>query len=329
MPQNYYLLKSGKLRRKGNTLYLKTNKEVKAIPINNIYALFCFGEVDINTKLLIFLAQNKIPVHFFNFYGFYVGSFYPREYLNSGFLLVKQAEHYLTKHKRIHLAKEILRGAIFTILKNLSLYKKKSEEIVKHIEEIDRYQAQLENANKIDELLGIEGMCRNLYYKCFSFILKNDFEFDKRSKRPPKNKLNALISFGNSLIYALCVSEIYNTQLNPTISYLHEPSERRFSLALDLAEIFKPLIADRIIFKLVNNQMLKDFHFDSKLNFCYLTNHGKRIFLEEFEKKLKTTVYYRSLRRRVSYQRLIRLECYKLIKHLIGEKTYKSLKPEW
>jgi len=108
MPQNYYILKSGKLRRKGNTLYLKTAKEVKAIPINNINALFCFGEVDVNTKLLIFLSQSKIPIHFFNYYGFYVGSFYPREYLNSGLLLVKQVEYYLDKKKRSSIAREFV-----------------------------------------------------------------------------------------------------------------------------------------------------------------------------------------------------------------------------
>lgn len=329
MPQNYYILKSGKLRRKGNTLYLKTEKEVKAIPINNVNALFCFGEVNVNTKLLIFLSQNKIPIHFFNYYGFYVGSFYPREYLNSGLLIVRQVEHYLDRNKRFYLAKEFINGALFNILKTLKTYRKQGKEVQGFIGEIEGNVEKIKQASSVKELMGIEGESRNIYYQSFSKILRKGFEFEKRTRRPPQNMLNALISFGNSLIYTLCLTEIYHTQLNPTISYLHEPSERRFSLALDIAEIFKPLIVDRVIFRLINNQMLNDEDFDKRLNYCYLKTRGKRLFLQELDTKLKTTVYHKKLRRKVSYQHLVRLECYKLIKHLIGDEKYESLKQWW
>jgi len=329
MGLNLYLIRYGKLKRKDNTIYIKSKRETKAFPVKKIDSIFCFGEFGFNSKVLAFLTQHKIPIHFFNYHGWYIGSFYPREYLNSGFLLIKQAEHYLNEEKRLLIAREILKGGLNGMLKNLRRYEKKNEEVKRIVQRIELYKEQIEKVISISELLGIEGMCRNLYYQAFSYILRSSFKFEKRTKQPPANEVNALISFGNSLVYALCVNEIYHTPLNPTISYLHEPSERRFSLSLDLAEIFKPLISDRLIFRLVNNQIIKKTHFENKLNCCYLNEKGKKIFLEEFDKKLKTTFYYRSIKKRVSYQRLIRLECYKLIKHLIGDKRYKSLNPEW
>jgi len=181
----------------------------------------------------------------------------------------------------------------------------------------------------ISELMGCEGRARDAYYQAFNVILNGDFHMEKREKRPPSNPLNALISFANSMIYSTVLSEIYHTQLNPTISYLHEPRERRYSLSLDVAEIFKPLIADPIIFKLVNNNIIKLEDFDEDVNYCYLKESGRKKFIQEFDKKLSTTIKHRKLKRNVSYKMLIRLECYKLIKHFVGDEVYKPLKAWW
>ncbi|MEM1536063.1 MAG: type I-B CRISPR-associated endonuclease Cas1b [Candidatus Pacearchaeota archaeon] len=327
--KNYYILKSGRLRRKQNTLYLETKEEKRAIPINDIEALYIFGEVDINTKLLIFLSQNKIPVHFFNYYDLYIGSFYPREYLNSGIIIVNQVKYYLDNEKRIEIAKEIVDAAIYNITKNLKYYSKHEKEVDELIQKIENEKAKINAAKDIKELMGIEGKSRQYYYQSFDKILRKGFEFEKRTRGPPENMINCLISFGNSLLYTVCLTEIYHTQLNPTISYLHEPFERRFSLALDIAEIFKPIIVDRVIFNLINNRLIKDEHFDKQLNFCYLNDKGKRIFIEHFDEKLKTTIKHKDLKRSISYQHLIRIECYKLINHLIGDKKFSAFRIWW
>jgi CRISPR-associated protein Cas1 len=127
-------------------------------------------------------------------------------------------------------------------------------------------------------------------------------------------------------LYSVILSEIYKTHLEPTISYLHEPSERRFSLSLDISEIFKPLIVDMVIFNLLNYETINLSHFNQDLNFSYLNDEGRKIFLKYLEDKIETTIKHRTLQRNVSYRALIRLECYKLIKHLLGEKDYKPLK---
>lgn len=141
--------------------------------------------------------------------------------------------------------------------------------------------------------------------------------------------INSLISYVNSLIYSKVLSEIYKTQLNPTISYLHEPGVRRFSLCLDISEIFKPLIGDRLIFSLLNRRQITEDSFTKELNFLHLKKESSRLIAQELEKNLKKTIMHKELGRQVSYQYLMRLEAYKLIKHLIGEKQYEGFKIWW
>lgn len=330
MEKNYYIVKSGRLRREENTVYFETKEgEKKAIPVNDVNAIFALGELDINSKLLVFLSQHKIPVHFFNYYGYYAGSYYPREYLTSGFLLVKQVEHYTDRGKRLEIAKEFIRSASHNILKNLAHYEKQGKAVSENIERIGKEQEGIDRANDISELMGAEGRIRDTYYGSFNEILREGFEFEKRVKRPPDNMINCLISFANSLAYTTVLSEIYHTQLNPTVSYLHEPGERRFSLSLDISEVFKPIIADKVVFNLINNRIIKPEHFQQELNFCYLNEEGRKVFLSEYDEKLRTTIMHKKLNRNVSYQRLIRLECYKLVKHLIGEEKYEGFKAWW
>jgi len=176
--------------------------------------------------------------------------------------------------------------------------------------------------------MGIEGNIRQVYYKAFNDIL-NDFGMEDRNRQPPTDPLNALISFGNMMCYAQVLRSIHQTQLNPTISFLHTPGERRFSLALDLAEIFKPILVDRVIFKVLNKKIIQENDFDQKLNRILLKDKARMKFVEAFESRLTETIMHRSLNKSVSYKHLIKLEAYKLQKHLLGMEEYKPLKIWW
>lgn len=329
MSRNYYIFKSGTLRRKGNTLYLDKDEERRILPVEDIESLYLFGQLNFNSELIEFLCRKGIPAHFFGYYENYCGSLYPREQLQAGFLVVRQAEHYLDPAKRLSLAQEIVSGAVENILRNLKYYRKRVEELEEVISKIEEESKGIDQIETVPELMSVEGRVHELYYSSFNLFLNIDFPFLRREKRPPTNPLNTLISFGNSLFYATVLSQIYRTQLEPTISYLHEPGARRFSLSLDLSEIFKPIIVDRTIFKLVNNNMLEEKDFDQELNYCYLNDSGRRTFVQEFEERLNQTIEHRQLKRKVSYQRLIRLECYKLAKHLLGDQKYQAFRMWW
>lgn len=327
MGKDYYIFSNGRLKRKDNTIYFAdTEDNKKAIPVEEAERIHLFGEIDLNTKLLNYISQYGTMLNFYNYYGFYTGTYYPRKKNVSGLLVVKQSEHYVNNDKRLYMAKCFVDSAAFHILRNLRNYKDKVSHIIEKIE-IER--ENLYKVAEIDELMGCEGRIRRSYYEAFGLILNNSFEFTKREKRPPSDPINALISFGNSLMYTTILGELYQTQLDPTVSYLHEPSTKRFSLILDISEIFKPLVVDTLIFYMINNRMLKEEDFDIAEGICYLNDGGKKKFIKEYEAKIATTVKHRALNRKVSYRNFIKLECYKLIKYFIEDELYKPLKAWW
>jgi CRISPR-associated protein Cas1 len=330
MKKTIYIFSDGDLKRRDNTLYLETKEGKKYLPVENIKEILILGEITLNKRLLEFLTEKEIILHFFNHYGYYVGSFYPREHLNSGYLILKQAEHYLDQSKRLKLAKKFIFGAVENIKKVLNYYKNRGKEVENYLHKIEDLSQSLDNCETSEQLMALEGNIREQYYRAWDTIHDNEhFVFEERTRRPPKNRLNALISFANSLLYTYCLSEIYHTHLDPRIGFLHTTNFRRFTLNLDVAEVFKPVIADRVIFSVLNKGIIKSKHFEEKLNGIVLNTKGKELFIREMEERLQTTFYHRSVGKHISYRRLIRMELYKIEKHLIGDEEYKPFITLW
>mgnify|MGYP001046202471 CR=1 FL=1 len=330
MKKRVFIFNDGELRRKDNTVYFETEESKKYLPIEDIKEIYVFGEVSLNKKFLDYMSQKEVILHFFNYYGYYTGTYYPREHLNSGYMILKQAEYYLDYEKRLELAKKFVEGSAKNILNVIRYYKNRGKSL-EHIEKtIEELAEKIEFCKDTSELMGLEGNIRDMYYKGFDNIIENDdFVFENRTRRPPKNHLNALISFGNSLLYVLVLSEIYKTHLDPRIGFLHTTNFRRFTLNLDIAEIFKPIVVDRIIFTLIGKRMITANDFDKDMGGILLKENSMKRFVEEFDTKLKTTIQHRELGRKVSYNRLIRMELYKLEKHLIGEQEYTPFVSRW
>ena len=330
MGQSFYVYNDGDLKRKDNTLrFTSYEGEKRDIPIERIDDIYIMSEMSFNTTFLTYISQYGIPIHFFNYYNFYTGSFYPREQLLAGNMLVKQVEHYTDYTKRMVIAQKFIEAAADNIYRNLRYYNGRGKDVSQQMREIDSLRREIGRSNTIEELMGIEGNIRKSYYSAWNVIVDQEINFDKRVMHPPDNMINSLISYVNSLIYSKVLSEIYKTQLNPTISYLHEPGVRRFSLCLDISEVFKPLIGDRLIFSLLNRRQITEDSFTKELNFLHLKKESSRLIALELEKSLKKTIMHKELGRQVSYQYLMRLEAYKLIKHLIGEKQYEGFKIWW
>ncbi|MFH1777550.1 MAG: type I-B CRISPR-associated endonuclease Cas1b [Candidatus Omnitrophota bacterium] len=331
MKRTIFIFSNGEIHRKQNTLYFESEGgKRKFIPVENTQELCVFGEVTINKKLLDFLSQEQIIVHFFNYFGYYSGTYYPREHYNSGFMILKQAEVYLNEKKRVEVARKFVDGAMLNILKVLAYYVNRGKALADTQKNIEQIKESLPQCENIEQMMAIEGNCREYYYKAFDVILDDeDFSFSSRTRRPPQNHLNALISFGNSLIYTTVLAEIHKTHLDPRIGFLHASNFRRFSLNLDVAEIFKPIIVDRIIFSLVNKKMVKGRDFEEKLGGIYLNENGRKVFVQEYDNRLKTTISDKGLGRNISYRSLIRRELYKLEKDFIGDREYKPFVARW
>lgn len=323
MGSTRYITSIGELTRKDNSLCFRKDGKNVYIPVENTKEIYCFNEVSINTKLLDFLSSNNIVVHFFNYYEGYCGSYYPRNQYNSGKLLVKQVQVYT--NKRLNIAKPIVQGIGDNILEVLYHYYKHDKKEVK--ETIDwirtNFTNAINNSSDIKQLMAVEGELWHKFYSDFKYILPEDFIMNKRVKRPPDNPINALISFGNTLLYTKTISIIYHTHLDQRISFLHEPSEGRFSLSLDLSEVFKPVIVYKTIFDLVNNRKLQvNKHFDKKLNYCLLNEEGRNIFISAFEERMESIFVHPKLKRKITYRTAIKLDCYKLIKFILEDKEF-------
>lgn len=335
MKKTFYLFNPGQIERRDNTLKFtpyaidedgtEHEGQPRYLPVEDINEFYCFGSLKANSALFNFLGQKDICMHFFDYYENYTGSFMPRDSLLSGRMLLAQTAAYQNKKKRVAIAQRFIEAAAYNMVRNLMYYNRRGKDLQAAIDTVNELSYKISSTTEIDELMGVEGQIRRTYYACFDTILEY-FDMGDRTKQPPQNEVNSLISFGNMMCYTQCLRAIHQTQLNPTISFLHTPGERRYSLCLDVSEIFKPIIIDRVIFRVLNRREIQEKHFDKKLNRCLLNETGKKIFVRAIEDKLEETFQHKALGRKVSFRHLIKLECYKLAKHLLGIEEYKPFK---
>lgn len=323
MGSTRYITSMGELTRKDNSLCFRKDGRNVYIPIENTKEIYCLNEVTMNTKLLDFLAKNHVIIHFFNYYEGYSGTFYPRDHYMSGKLLIKQVEAY--QNKRLVIAKAIVKGIGENIYEVLYHYYKHDKKEAKGTLDWIRkeFYHQVQKVENVKFLMTLEGELWSKFYYDFKYFLPTDFLMNKRVRRPPDNPMNAMVSFGNTLLYGKTISAIYQTHLDQRISFLHEPSEGRFSLSLDMSEVFKPVIVYRTIFDLVNNRKIQVAkHFEKKLNYCLLNETGRKLFIEAFEGRMESVYQHPVLKRKITYRTAMKLDCYKLIKYILEEKDF-------
>ncbi|BBD73355.1 CRISPR-associated endonuclease Cas1 [Sulfodiicoccus acidiphilus] len=302
-----YITSHGELKRKSNTLAFVTKEGTKYVPVTQVRSLYVYGEVRLNKRVLHFISRYGIPIHFFS--RRYLGSFLPKVQNVSGFVLLKQVQAYLGED-RVKLAKAFVEGSI----KNMALVLRENGEDPGRVRAL---LERLEKAGNVVEVMGVEGAARVEYYQALDGILGG--ELGKRTKRPPENWLNSLISLGNTMLYLEALDQIIQTQLDPRIGFLHSTNLRRFSLNLDIADVFKPLIVDRLIISMVNRREVgKD---DFEVEGLKLKKDALRKFLVKFDEKLESKV--KVGRRRISYSTLLRYEAYKVERHVIGDGEYR------
>jgi CRISP-associated protein Cas1 len=359
MKRNYYFFRQGRLSRKNNAVCFEPtdsniefaqdenkfeeailsnqkpdneflSKQAKFIPPCDIESIYILADVIFNSKFIEFASINHIPIHIFNFYGNYKGSFFPQQEVFGGTFIIRQCSFYLKPTRRTEIAKLIMSAAAHNIVKNIAIYKPEYPEVISIIDKIKQYDIKIGKALDVPEIMGYEANMRKEYYSTFNTIINSEVKFTTRQYNPPTDPMNALISFSNALVYSTVLGEIFRTKLNPCISFLHEPSDKRYSLSFDLAEIYKPLLADRMIFKLLNKGMITqdDFHYTDD-NACYLNPDGRKKVVEDYEQRINKIVYHRKRDMDVSYRRLIRLDCYSLINHINKEEMFQPFRIWW
>ncbi len=358
MKQNIYIFSDSILRRKEKTLWLekiaKTNNdddqseiresyceylfgeelnissgEKKAVPIESIDSILTFGTVHFNSRLIHFLSTEGIPLHLFSLTGNYGGTFMPGNRFRDGRLISLQSSFFTNHNKRMHIAKEFTEAAIHNTLQNLKYHTNRGAHLQGHIAQIEDVKQNIKQAYDVEELLGIEGTAKRIYYSAWKYIFKQPVEFLARKKNPPDNLINGLISYGNMILYSVCINEILHTRLYPEIGFIHEPGPDKLSLSFDIADIFKPLIVDRTIFKMINKNILSEKDCSVRNNRCNIKKEARQKFAGELDDRLLAKIHLDNKTVAYSMRRVIREECYKLLKHFHGEDVYSAYKSKW
>ncbi|WP_144904260.1 type I-B CRISPR-associated endonuclease Cas1b [Halobellus captivus] len=327
---NHHIFADGELSRSEDTLRIDTLEgETKYLPVESVGTIYLHGQIDFNTRALGLLNDHGTTVHVFGWKDYYKGSYLPKRQHQSGNTVVEQVRAYDDDERRMRIARSMIEASIHNMRVNLKYYHTRDYNFATAIHTLEDQRERVSTVSDVAELLGVEATARKAYYSCFDDILRDPFELTRREYNPPSNEANALVSFLNAMVYTTCVSAIRNTALDPTVGYVHQPGDRRFTLSLDIADIFKPILADRVMFRVVNRQQLGINDFERELEGCLLNEDGRLTVLEAYEETLDQTVEHPRLKRKVSYKTLVQTDVYSLKKHILTGEPYRPTERWW
>lgn len=319
--ETLFVSREARLRQRENTLAVTLDGKTRALPIEKVGHVVLLAESNLNTRLLTLCGKHGVRVSVFDYYGYFKGAFEPIDQNPAGRVKLAQAALLLDQQQCLGLAREIVEGAIHNMRANLLYYRYRGNKALQPvIDEIDRLFKRLPTAKDTATLMGFEGTIHQSYYAAWKLI-DPVLDFGPRIRRPPNNLINCLLSFLNQMTYTVVRHEIFKTHLEETFSVLHSSlAIGRSSLSLDLAEPFKPILVDTLIFRLVRRRMVEDNWFDQHEGVCLLTDTGRRHVAEQFAVRLEEIYQDRSFREWI-YREGMAIE-----RHLLGVAKYNSFK---
>ena len=318
--ETLFVTRDAKLKQRENTLSITIDDKTRSLPIESIGHLVLLGETRLNTRLLTLCGKHGVRISVFDYYGYCKGCFEPIDRNPAGLVKLKQAALLLNEDRRLAVAREIVRGAAHNMLANLRYYQYRGTSALSGIiTKMGQLVAKIPKAKSSPALMGIEGNLHEWYFSGWKHIAPA-LDFTPRVRRPPNNPTNCLISFLNQLTYTVTRHEARKTHLEETFALLHSPGQGRASLSLDLAEPFKPVLTDMLIFRMARRKMLSDNWFDQREGVCLLSETGRRHVAEQFSLRLEERYNGRS------YREWIYREALSLEREVLEVSEYQSFK---
>lgn len=321
--RTYWLTEPCRIRREDNSIRVeRPDGSPVRIPITDIRDLIAFDHVDVNTSVMSLLSRNGVTLHVLDHYGNHAGHFAPAESMASANVVRRQVE--LTAEPAARLA--VARSLVLATAENLRW--------ALDTDLLDPALGALRTAvpacEDTDALMGQEGNFRRTAWAVLDTFLPPWLRLNGRTRRPPTNAGNAFVSYLNALVYARVLTALRSTPLHPAIGFLHADTDRRRNtLALDLAEPFKPLFAERLLKRAAAQKHLKQSDFETDVGRASLSKDGRKKVAALVREELATTVHHRTLKRQVSYDELIHLEALKLVRLCLEGTPYKPFRPWW
>lgn len=321
--RTYWLTTACRIRRKDDSLVIERESGDKVhIPVTDVRDIVACASADLNTSAISLLNQHRINVHFLSYYGDYAGSLLTADTAASGEVVLGQARLWEDAKARMEIARSIVSATAFNVRRVIDR------------DLLDQPLGVLEKsaatATTSSQLMGAEGTFRRSAWDVLDTKLPDWLQLSGRSRRPPRNAGNAFISYVNGIVYARMLTAIRLTPLHSGIAFLHSTMERhRHSLALDLAEVFKPLFAERLLLRLAGRRQLRPSHFDSNVNHAMLSEPGRKLVVQAVRDDLSTTIRHRRLGRDVAYDELLYLEALQLTRTCLEGTTYRPFRIWW
>ena len=312
--------------KSGDVLKVKErDKVIQEARINEICQVNVFGNVQITTQAIQALCRAERPICYFSmggwFYGVTSGMSIKNVVLRKAQILLSDYDWY-----SLRIARALVAGKIRN--QRTMLLRNHIEPPELELREMRRMVERAENAISMEELLGLEGYAARIYFGLFSGMIKCDepddkvelsFDFTARNRRPPRDPINAMLSYGYSLLAKDLTVACYSVGFDPMIGFYHQPRHGRPALALDLMEPMRPLIADSAVLSAVNTRMIGERDFVAAGQSVAMTPGARKAYLRAYEGRMDTLVTHPDFDYRVSYRRLLEIQARLLAKTVQGE----------
>jgi len=311
------------LKKKDGRILLTKDKEVvKDIPMNAVDQIVLVGPVNISSQLLQELLKRSIPVHFGTTYGNYLGWLNPTLSKNS-LLRLAQARTIDNSAKSLELAKALIKGKLANMRTLLMRYNRslKKEEIAGAVEQLGKIARKVDTAKSQYELLGYEGNGSKEYFKVFDFLVKSEdeFYFQGRNRRPPRDPINTMLSYGYTLLTKEVINELMRVGLDPYLGFYHSNLYGRPALALDLMEEFRSIIVDSAVLTAINTGMVSQDDFEITFERRQMTERGRKALFQAYRNRINEEITHPIFDYKLSYRRIIELQARFLAKVLTNE----------
>ncbi|MCK2245200.1 MULTISPECIES: CRISPR-associated endonuclease Cas1 [unclassified Crossiella] len=321
--RTYWLTTPCRIHRQDNSLRIDRDDQPSThIPITDVRDIIAAAPVDINTSTIALLNTHRINLHLLSHYGDYAGSLLSADTATSGHVVLAQARLAEQTDTALPIARSIVDNAAFNIRRCIDrrLLHRPYEVLTQAIQ----------HADTIEQLMAAEGNFRRSAWEVLDTKLPDWLQLHGRHRRPPANAGNAFISYANGITYSRVLSALRLTPLHTGIAFLHSSlHRRRHSLALDLAEIFKPLFAERLLLRLAGRKQLNPKHFDIDTNQAMLSDTGRKLLITTIRDELGTTIDHRGLKRPVAYDELPYLDALTLTRTCLEGTPYKPFRIWW
>ncbi|MCY4433833.1 MAG: CRISPR-associated endonuclease Cas1 [bacterium] len=304
--------------RRGRVTVSQQKEVLQEVRLIDVSQVSIYGNVQISSQAMRAMFDQQVPVCWFSYGGWFQGIAHG---LPSKHVDLRRRQVAIAAQAGLPIAQKMIEGKIRN---SRTLLRRNSRSEVKPIlEQLKATADQIDGVDTIESLLGVEGAAARLYFSGFSAMLKDDslgtFDFQGRNRRPPRDPINCLLSYGYSLLTKDLTAVTLAVGFDPYLGVFHKPRFGRPALALDLAEEFRPLIADSVVINVINNGEIQENGFVVRAQGVALTQKSRRSFIAAYERRLDQEVTHPVYGYKITYRRVLEVQARMLGAYLLGE----------